>query len=123
MSKKETSEKEQLQQLIIQNNAIIAEFVQGFKNPQERWYNIFPNQSGYYSSENLKYHSDWNWIMSAWFKFQDKFNEIHSIQKIQDSKYWETFRTGILIQDMSYCYNIILDGIKWYNEYSERKTN
>jgi len=53
------------EEIIEGNNKLIGKFMGGHDNGQNRWYNIFLGQNGYYWSDQLKFHSSWEWLMSV----------------------------------------------------------
>ena len=100
------------------NNKIIAEFM-GAKLTKDLkiMYPVYEGDSSYV--KNLKYHSDWNWLMEV----------VEKIRSI-DNKAKEDFRTKLLhyqrnnktlfnlsiLEGKEYVYNACLEFIKWYNE-------
>jgi hypothetical protein len=56
---------------ILDGNILLARFMGGHTNPQNRWYNVLPNQNGYILPENLLFNTDWNWLMCV----VDKINK------------------------------------------------
>lgn len=130
--------------LIIQDNILIAEFM-GYKkelfylcNPDEyknKWgdkdfgFYDLPFSGGiplasrekiWFPQTELKFHSDWNWLMYAWFKFQQKINEMSS----EDGRYKSylshtqtTFCIGICEdENILSCHQTLIEGINWYNK-------
>ena len=109
-AKKEVDEKKH----IIEGNAIIAEFMQGFKNPQERWYSIFPDQHGYYSSHSLRYNESWDWLMPA----INKMSHMDVPYEIRMSFGGMTrkVKESLSELDIALTWRLVVENVKWYNQ-------
>ena len=100
------------------NNKIIAEFM-GAKLTKDLniMYPVYEGDSSYV--KNLKYHSDWNWLMevvekieSIGFTFETKKNWARITRKGENIILrWEEDKTKI-----EAVYNACIEFIKWYNE-------
>jgi hypothetical protein len=129
---------------IMNGNVLIAEFL-GFKKElfyqckegdvwEDRKYGFkdLPFDGGqplaardymWFPQTELNFHSDWNWLMYAWFKFQQKLNNTNgttldcSKMKGYLSSLQQTFCMGIC-EDESIltCFSALIEGINWYNK-------
>lgn len=78
----------------------------------------FPKSMKYYYciSENLKYHTSWDWLMPCWIKFVEWYHEVgrkgiyHPSRKLR-SEFADASAKG----DLKECWNILITGILWYN--------
>ena len=105
------------------NNKIIAEFM-GAKLTKDLkiMYPVYEGDSSYV--KNLKYHSDWNWLMqvvekieSIGFTFETKKNWARITRKGENIILrWEEDKTKI-----EAVYNACIEFIKWYNENSAKE--
>ena len=115
---------------IIENNKLIAEFLGGIKQPFE-----FP-QFGYINSmgdwkdtffdNQLKFHSNWNWLMSVVEKIENLQDEnncaIYNVQieqsftEIIDNHTSETIVEVDSNSKIEAVYQSCVEFIKWYNE-------
>ena len=91
----------------IENNKIIAEFM-GAKLTKNLkiMYPVYEGDSSYV--KNLKYHSDWNWLMPV-------VEKIEGIGKTE-LKFSVHFENVKLSSDIQVVYNACVEFIKWYNE-------
>ena len=106
-----------------ENNRIIAEFM-GAKLTKDLkiMYPVYEGDSSYV--KNLKYHSDWNWLMevvekieSIGFTFETKKNWARITRKGENIILrWEEDKTKI-----EAVYNACIEFIKWYNENSAKE--
>ena len=104
----------------IENNTLIAEFMGGYQYDKEDNFVTFDLTDNMFSHDtillkNLKFHSDWNWLMEV-------------VDKISNIKHWclnatidwlseSQNRDGIYtIQDM---YESVVEFIKEYNKQSK----
>ena len=104
------------------SNKIIAEFM-GAKLTKDLkiMYPVYEGDSSYV--KNLKYHSDWNWLMevvekieSIGFTFETKKNWARITRKGENIILrWEEDKTKI-----EAVYNACIEFIKWYNENSAK---
>ena len=113
---------------------LIAEFEGAIIEPFRNFYTIeFPNRNKCWDTD-LKYSTDWNWLMpvvekieslgefgycvtisSTWIRI---YNQIHNTDTIVDM---DTFNSkDTKIQDI---YNAVVEFIKWYNEQEKDKLN
>ena len=98
------------------NNKIIAEFMKYIKHTQTKAY---LTKDGYFHDKDLKFHSDWNWLMevvekieSIGFTFETKKNWARITRKGENIILrWEEDKTKI-----EAVYNACIEFIKWYNE-------
>ena len=105
------------------NNKIIAEFM-GAKLTKDLkiMYPVYEGDSSYV--KNLKYRSDWNWLMevvekieSIGFTFETKKNWARITRKGENIILrWEEDKTKI-----EAVYNACIEFIKWYNENSAKE--
>ncbi len=64
-------------------------------------------EQGYMTSE-LKYHTDWNWLMEVIKKCREKSND--------EDSYWEAIYYSLADLDIDNVYIAVVEFIKWYNE-------
>ena len=115
---------------IVENNKLLAEFLGGIKQPFE-----FP-QFGYINSmgdwkdtffdNQLKFHSDWNWLMQVVEKIENLSKEgetyMFSITKFSARVTYKGSRIVDLPIDntkIEAVYNACVEFIKWYNQQSK----
>ena len=102
-----------------ENNKIIAEFM-GIADEIETGATSLiqiEGITGYYKNDNLKYHSDWNWLMEV----VEKIESLGNVFSIDNKKVY-------ILNDVAWCtaqvgetkiqavYNACLEFSKWYNE-------
>lgn len=105
---------------IIENNKIIADFIGWEKYSHDRYSNI-KNFKIYYC-EDLKFHSDWNWLMEVVEKIES-LNYTTDVQNIIGlGHYFRIYSAGadvITVRDydtkIKSVYRGCLEFIKWYN--------
>jgi len=96
-----------------ENNKIIAEFMGCLIHAQTK---AHLTNDGFYHTKDLKYHSDWNWLMEV----------INKIEKLDFRVSITEFSTNIGNEKLKIsqwqaktkienCYNACLEFIKWYN--------
>lgn len=105
-----------------ENNKLIAEFLGGIKQPFE-----FP-QFGYINSkgdwkdtffdDQLKFHSDWNWLMQVVEKIESLgFETSLTNQNFFIRIAGGNTQSGIMYKNkIEAVYNACLEFIKWYNK-------
>jgi len=107
-----------------ENNKIIAEFM-GAKLTKDLQivYPIYEGDSSYV--KNLKYHSDWNWLMEVVEKIESLRNQIVIFNKTaalsnvkEPSVFNDSFKAETKKQAV---YNACVEFIKWYNEQNSTK--
>lgn len=71
-----------------------------------------------YYSKDLMFHSDWNWLITAWFHFQKLLKKDDNYKSsINLSSLQQVFCIGICEdEDILTCHHALVEGIKWYNE-------
>ena len=97
---------------ITENNKLIAEFLgeikQPFEFPQFGYINIMGDWKDTFFDNQLKFHSNWNWLMQVVEKILNVSLEIDSMEmyyNITDS-----------IPYIAKTYGECVEFIKWYNE-------
>ena len=74
---------------ILSKNIEIAKFMGAYKNPENRWYNLFPDdKGGYRYASDFEFHNDWNWLMQV-------------VEKINQRDYVTIMSYGCRIHSMS----------------------
>ena len=94
-----------------ENNKIIAEFM-GIADEIETGATSLiqiEGITGYYKNDDLKYHSDWNWLMEAIEKCREM--QIFGSQRLIDN-----IDNRLLKLDLLATYKNVVDFISWYNE-------
>lgn len=108
---------------ILEGNKLIAEFMglkPRFVEYPNHQLNRWEVEDKFRYSQPIKYHESWDWLMTAWFKFQQKLNEMSS----EDGRYKSylshtqtTFCIGICEdENILSCHQTLIEGIKWYNK-------
>ena len=113
-----------------ENNKLIAEFLgeikQPFEFPQFGYINSMGDWKDTFFDNQLKFHSDWNWLMQVVEKIESLGYNIDTM-KVDITKYQSSQFCGIYIDGKiiytNYCetkieavYNACLEFIKWYNK-------
>ena len=127
-----------------ENNKIIAEFMIK-QEPTENFcvgsigqeVGVFTGiKTEYFKYEDLKFHSDWNWLMEVVEKIEQttiketygQFNEKESnaiVSVVIENKFCQILSNGIYLNEIvseneetkiEAVYNACLEFIKWYNE-------
>ena len=101
---------------IIENNKIIAEFVQ----PSFNGFGTYDFNGGFYGKLELKFHSDWNWLMEVVEKIED-YNYGATLFIIEDERCHVNTQNGFEVDSVGHTkiestYNACVEFIKWYNE-------
>lgn len=69
--------------------------------------------------ENLKYHTDYNWLMSAWVKFRDSQSVVFEKGNMKSNElfmyYTSTIGSMILYKNIEVAHKALYDAIVWYN--------
>lgn len=109
---------------IIECNELIGEFM-GYKSSKKDYYKI-PNKiwNSYNSigsyvnfhSSNLLFDKEWNWLMPVWGKFVKLYHELGKNRIYNTRKLRSEFADAIDKGDINKCHEILVTGIKWYNE-------
>ena len=120
----------------IENNKLIAEFLGETKQPFEfsqfGYINSLGEWKDTFFDNQLKFHSDWNWLMEVVEKIenlQDENNHVMYNVQIEQSftEIIDNHTSEIVIYDIDAdskieaVYNTVIEFIKWYNE--QNKTN
>jgi len=108
--------------IIEQKNEVIARFM-GHKEQNEEWGNPLPSlcflvNNHWHPVRNLKYHSDWSWLMEVWYKFRD----LRFIPEMLDFKHSElkaTIGHAILYGGIEIAHEKIYQGVQWYQKQNE----
>lgn len=124
---------------VTENNKLIAEFLVknegGLVKLKENIFSTideFEIPDDYLTLKDLKYHKDWNWLMSVVEKIENLQDEnncaIYNVQieqsftEIIDNHTSETIIYNIDADSkIEAVYNTVIEFIKWYNE--QNKTN
>ena len=106
------------------NNEMIAEFM-GFKSISTEYDTFWnPPHMGAptiyewkFHSLGLNFHCSWDWLMPAWFKFQNVCKELLTKHlTLTEYHYHEKkFLDGINKQEIDDCHSALVEGIKWFN--------
>ncbi len=110
---------------VIEGNKIIAAFMEWYFEPafsdinstrHDRW--ITPYSPSWIITEQMVFHSSWDWIMPVYFKFRDLVitNEVLFIQH----DYWikkvvEAMRYGDVSDNPSKAFVRLVEAITWHN--------
>jgi hypothetical protein len=105
-----------------ENNKIIAEFMKYIKHTQTKSY---LTKDGYFHDKDLKFHSDWNWLMEVVEKIESIKIETYKVRvdiyfnccQINPT-HWEQLISiyGNKETKIEAVYNACIEFIKWYNE-------
>lgn len=118
-----------------ENNKLIAEFLGGYQYDNhddfitfDETNNIFSNDT--ISLKNLKFHTDWNWLMQV----VEKIESLHSVNSVVIGKghcfitFYEKYKNesklfksesqfaNVELRKIEAVYNTCVEFIKWYNE-------
>ena len=100
----------------LENNKIIAEFMGmhedkgGFLRYGKEWYEKT-------KAEALVYDSDYNDLMSVWFKFRDLKFELKQVkQRGNFAVFCQAIAFAICYESIEKAHELLSNGIKWYNE-------
>lgn len=62
----------------------------------------------------MKYHSNWQWLIPAWYKFRDlKFEDAKS--QFEHSDFKQNIAYCICYRDIQSAFQSIVSAIQWYN--------
>jgi hypothetical protein len=97
------------------NNILIAEFMGINHLDDDKYINNLKEmkaeglyfEQGYMTSE-LKFDTDWNWLMPVVKKCREESND--------EDSYWEAIYYSLVDLDIDSVYNAVVEFIKWYNE-------
>lgn len=107
-----------MEQTVQEQNKIIAEWMGAVYDGRKYW--RYPNgkliiHSNEYRSE-MKYHSSWDWLMPAWYKFRDlAFTDRKN--EIPHSHHCQSISRAICYEDIGSAYSRLSNAVEWYNEY------
>lgn len=63
---------------------------------------------------SMKYHSNWNWLMPAWYRFVDlRFADV--MHQFKHSELKTIVGYAILYGDIDLAFTNLVEAIKWYN--------
>jgi hypothetical protein len=97
------------------NNILIAEFMGINHLDDDKYINNLKGmkaeglyfEQGYMTSE-LKFDTDWNWLMQVVKKCREESND--------EDSYWEAIYYSLVDLDIDNVYIAVVEFIKWYNE-------
>jgi len=97
------------------NNILIAEFMGINHLDDDKYINNLKEmkaeglyfEQGYMTSE-LKFDTDWNWLMPVVKKCREESND--------EDSYWEAIYYSLVDLDIDNVYIAVVEFIKWYNE-------
>jgi len=97
------------------NNILIAEFMGINHLDYDKYINNLKEmkaeglyfEQGYMTSE-LKFDTDWNWLMPVVKKCREESND--------EDSYWEAIYYSLVDLDIDNVYIAVVEFIKWYNE-------
>ena len=103
------------------DNELIAEFI-GITHDVDP--NVKSKKKYYHYNElmlmssDLHFDTSWDWLMPAWFKFQNCCKELLTKHFILTEYHFleKDFLRGIHEQNISVSYKALVEGIKWYNK-------
>lgn len=102
-----------------ENNKLIAEFLGGYQYDNhddfitfDETNNIFSNDT--ISLKNLKFHTDWNWLMEVVEKIESLSHEQKVINWSRQNK--NIFDLKLTESKIEAVYNACVTFIEWYNE-------
>ena len=106
---------------IIENNKIIAEFLNLTSQVifEQVWAVSENGKTNFYKKDELKFHSDWNWLMPVIEKIESLGYKI-DISKWENSQYCGIYLNGKKIAGnetstkIEAVYNACIEFIKWY---------
>lgn len=75
-----------------------------------------PTHAGDVDQDNLMFHYSWDWLVFAWFKFQNTINEMDSPNNNYIFGAQSRFFIGIESQEISISWQSLVEGIEWYNQ-------
>lgn len=99
---------------IINQNAIIAKFMQ----PSFNGFGTYDYNGRFYGDFELKFHSDWNWLMEVVEKISTDAMYYLALDDVKSSN-WNKLQLGLkgaTVGNISLVYNACLVFINWYNE-------
>ena len=105
---------------IIEKNKIIAEFLN--LTSQVIFEQVFAvcenGKTNFYKKDELKFHSDWNWLMEVVEKIESLGYRIEIVKHI--CRIYLSNKETIIISEntpkIEAVYNAVVEFIKWYNE-------
>jgi hypothetical protein len=105
---------------IIENNKLIAEFLN--LTSQVIFEQVFivseNGKTKFYKKDELKFHSDWNWLMEVVEKIESLGYRIEIVKHI--CRVYLSDKETIIISEnipkIEAVYNACIEFIKWYNE-------
>lgn len=107
---------------ITDNNKLIAEFMGNHIKESKNYYEFFAINSKPYSVEELKFHSDWNWLMEVVEKIENlgfEFFIVESRCKIAhntDKSIEILIGFELVSKKIESVYYNCVEFIKWYNQ-------
>ena len=108
---------------ILENNKLIAEFMGGYQYDNHDDFITFDETNNMFSHntislENLKFHSDWNWLIEVVEKIESLGYRIEIVKHICRIHIWnkEIIIISENIPKIEAVYNSCITFIKWYNK-------
>ena len=102
---------------IIENNKIIAEFLN--LTSQVIFEQVFAvsenGKTNFYKKDELKFHSDWNWLMEVVEKIERLENNLKNETREEFTQFQKVLSLPIYTK-IEAVYNACVEFIKWYNE-------
>lgn len=98
----------------MKDNKLIAEFM-GFQHTTLGWYDAeetLVNAENDNTFDELKFKTDWNWLIEAVKKCRLNSNE--------EDSYWEVIYYSLTDLDINATYQAVVNFIKWYNESNDK---
>lgn len=100
---------------IKENNKLIAEFLGYPLDEKENLHWVDTEESYGYKTSDLKYHSDWNWLMECIKEIKDVDSKF-KLKHLGAFVSWEhRFKESLFI-GIDNTYSTVVEFIKWYNE-------
>jgi len=97
-------------------NAVISAFM-GLNLPERQ--HKHPNGNGCCIAENLRYNTDWNWLMEAWKVLRSRVWQHNNGGYPADfAKYIEQFKRECFNATISAAYDVVVEAIDWWNKTS-----
>ena len=105
-----------------ENNILLAEFLGKHIKEGKNYHEFFAINSKLYSTDELKFHNDWNWLMQVVEKIEsigfwvEILGGVHNVCQIGTTNEENSF---IYLDDevkIEAVYNACIKFVKWYNE-------
>lgn len=116
------------QEEIIEGNKQITKFLKyKFKNTKKYWCryplddNSFLSKLGYVANDNLKFHSDWNWLMPVVRRIQQSAHGLTNNASEEEKFAYGIFGLSI-VSPIDTVYMYVVNYVKWLNDLVDGKT-